>query len=272
VCETQRPQYPNSNIGLDLAIPMVSYCYAYSLLYDGFALSERADIERWVRDMAGKIRFGHEAWIQANYFGGQDFNNHLSAHVMALAIIGYTLRDQAMIDYAIDSPDNPRDWGEMVDGAILMPTQPQATHGPGAQWDQKEIEAGEIYDRTRISQGKGLGYSLVNLKDLTFTAEVARNNGLDLYSHTGPYGENLKVSYDYFSNYVIAKDPSALAGGYYTEETTAPGEAVALYEMVYRVWPDDPKIEAVLRSCDRVVDQHAFLGWTVVLTHGMPVE
>ena len=262
-----------AGLGLNVGILATAFCHAYSLAHPIMTADDREAMDAWLRFLAGEIKEGHRAWVEHNYYSRQLYNNHLSGHNLGLAAIGFLLRDQSLIDYALDSPDNPRDFKEMVNGAILMPGKPPSQFAPGDR--SRTAEPGEIYDRYRIvtirrGKGYGLGYALLHLKMLTQTAEMAYHNGIDLFAYTGPHGENLKLAFEYYADFLIQRDAS-IKGGYYTNNML-PLSSVHIYEIANRRYPGTPKITEVLAKCNRVVSDNELFGRTAVLTHGLSVS
>jgi len=88
------------------------------------------------------IKEGIQRWETNDDFGGQEFQNHHVSHVLGLALIGSALRDRELIQFALDSPENPKDFRELLDGLILMPGD--TPHG-GLRG--KPLHPGEIQDR-----------------------------------------------------------------------------------------------------------------------------
>jgi len=261
-----------AGLGLNVGILATAFAHAYSLAYPAMAERDHAHMEKWLRFLAGEIKEGHEAWVKHNYYSRQLFNNHLSGHNVGLAAIGFALRDRALVDYALDSPDNPRDFKEMINGTLLMPGKPASQFAPGDR--SRECAPGEIYDRYRVAtirkgKGFGLGYAFVHLALLTQTAEMAYHNGIDLFSYTGPHGENLRLSFEYYADFLVADD-SSIKGGYY-RNNMVPLNSVYIYEIANVRYPGTPKILEVLLKCNRLVDNPALLGRATVLTHGRSV-
>jgi hypothetical protein len=257
------------NRGLVVARATTTFAYAYSLLYDYFEQDDREILEDWFRYQAGIIYNAHKLWIDNDYFGQQDYQNHLSAHIMGLAIIGYVLRDEAMISYAIDSPLNPRNFKNMIAGAILMPGDQVHRRDP-----DKTPKSGEVYDRyrtyTNASGPRGLHYAHINSKFLTIVAEVAYNNGRNLYRYFGPNGESLELVYEFYADFYITGD-SSIKGGYYLGETVSLSD-VHMYELASRRFPNSAKICEVLEKCNRLVCDYEQFGWTSVLIYGLLME
>jgi hypothetical protein len=264
-----------AGLGLNVGLLAVDTANAYSLVWDHLSDQERASTERWLRFLAGLIREGHEAWIENDYYGKQDFNNHLSGHNLGLAAIGFALRDQALVIYALDSPDNPRDWKEMHNGAILLPSKPnkqQLWHGdPTLTRGAAPPVAGEIYDRYRVvtvrkGHGCGVPYAFFHQKMLTETAEMAWQNGIDLHAYVGPHGENLRLTYEAYAPYLLKQKPFAPTG-YYAGNRVYESQ-VHMYELANLRYPSSPQICQVLATLDRAVNHQEAFGWTAVLLYG----
>jgi len=264
-----------AGLGLNVGLPAMDVAHAYSLVWEHLTPRERATTERWLRFLAVLIRDGHEAWIENDYYGKQDFNNHLSGHNMGLAAIGFALRDQALIGYALDSPENPRDWKEMHNGAILTAAkrnEDQLWHGDVTLTKGAAPPAtGEIYDRYRVvtvrkGRGCGMPYAFFHQKMLTQTAEMAHQNGIDLYGYTGPHGENLRLTYDAYAPHLLKQEPVARSG-YYVRNRVYESH-VHLYELADRRYPVNEQIGKVLHTLNRAVLAHEAFGWTSVLLYG----
>ena len=259
--QTGKP-YPiyDADLGLMAGVPMIFYSHAYTLMVDELSEQERADIRLWMDKVARKLKTWHLAWTANNYYGDQLFNNHLSWHIAAIGNIGFALQDARMAAFAIDDPENPRDFKEMLAGAVLMPgDQTYDAHSDN-------ITAGEIYDRYRSKGHKGLGYAMYHSLALAYLAEAATNNGIDLYAYTAPGGENLLLPYLYYAEF-IEKNDSTLKNGLYTGDAV-PVKYVPLYDLINTRYPGHPEIRAVLKTHGHNVDlcngEHA---GTVGVTH-----
>lgn len=264
-------------LGLNLGGAATDWANAYALVYEHLTSSERSRAKRWLRFLADECLRGHDPWIESGYYGAQDYNNHITGHIMGMAAVGFALNDQEWIDYALQSDENPRDFYEMHDHAILMPTKPDSeqlwagdpTRGRGAVASQ----AGEIYDRYRtvtVRDGKGCGlpYAMFHKKMLTHIAEMAWQNGIDLYSHVGPNGENLESAYEFYADFMITADPS-IKGGYY-KNNKLHLNSLHMYELANLRYPGTPKIMEALARQDRVQFDHEVFGWTACLLYGEP--
>jgi hypothetical protein len=264
-----------AGLGLNVGLAATDMAIAYSLVWPHLAPELRADAETWLRALAPVIIDGHRAWIDNDYYGHQDYNNHLTGHNMGLAAIGFAAKEPDLVRFALDSADNPRDWKEMHDGAILLaeaPLEDQLWHGdPTLTRGAAPPVSGEIYDRYRIvtirdGRGCGLPYAFFHQRMLTLTAEMARQNGIDLYGYTGPHGENLRLTFQAYAPFLLRGEP-VVRRGYYSGNRMFPRQ-VALYELAARRYPSEELIGRVLTECDRVVHDDEFLGWAAVLLYG----
>jgi hypothetical protein len=248
--------------GLVIGRVMTVFCYTYSLLYPYLNAEDVQELRTWFSQSAMLILKGRKAWIDSNYYNTPgSANNHLAAHMMGLTAIGYALNDQEIIRYAIDSPDNPRDAKDMIELAILMPGDTVIKGAP-------QFHPGEIYDRYRIYENKGLTYALLNLRFLTAIAEMTeRNHDLNLYEFVGTRGETLEISYDFYADFFITLD-TAIKGGYYSAEPVNKTD-LALYELAHRNYPDNSKFKQLLEMRYRVAYENQIFGYSLVLTHGL---
>jgi len=186
-------------------------------------------------------------------FGGQRWQNHLGCHCMGLLCAGYALGDAATVRFALDHEDNPHDFKSLLAGAILMPGD-RDRHGV----DPAGIRPGEIYDRYRTVQGKGLMYSFLHLRFLLNAAEIALHNGRDFYDYTAPGGENLLLPFRFLGE-TLLDGPEALEGTYYENHEGEQARIAAgltrqwypnLFLVGRRRYPDDPIIAEVCRQAD----------------------
>ena len=257
-----RRDYPywDADLGLLGGVPFVFYAHAYTLVYPELTAEEIKDIRLWLTKVGFRLKYWHLAWTANDYYGNQYYNNHLSWHNAAIGAIGFALQDNRFAAFAVDSGENPRDFKEMLAGAILMPGDD--THDA----HKDTIAAGEIYDRYRSHEHKGLGYAMYHGMALTYLAEMAYNNGVDLFSYTAPGGENLFLLYSYYAEF-IEKDDSSLKNGLYKGDSV-PTHYTHVYDWVNAHYPGHEEIEAVIKTHNRGLENkgehHAA---TIGLTH-----
>jgi len=289
--ETKR--FPNSGMDTSRGIATLLYAYDYLYNYPGFSTAEKQSVEDWFRAVLPSIQTGIDRWDayykpsatdprgyeestnpDDQYFGRQYYQNHLSAHTMGYLDIGYVLGDQALVQFAVDSLENPRDYLELFEGVVMMVGDPDIFAGDTMDPPPQD---GEIYDRYRHIENKGLAYAHLTLSEMTAMAETLFANGIDLYSRRGTYGETLEYPFHFYADFWRTQDAS-IKGGFYTGETVPMGSydgLVAIFEVANRRYPGNPEIEDLLNSVDRrQIDQGGDLGTYFcypVLTHAAPL-
>jgi len=266
-------RYPNS--GMEIPRSTIQIIWAYDLLYNHplMTASVKANFESWLRVLQAVVEEGIHRWEINNYFGGQYYQNHLASHTMGLLMIGYALGDRALVQYAVDSPDNPRDLVELIAGCVLMEGDAQYYYDP-AQWP---VHDGEIIDRYRHVQVDdegnwtpyGLSYSALTLNLLLLSAEMTYLNGLDFYSYTAPGGENLKLPFEYYAEFYTTEDVCAKDGFYCGEKISR--TAVGFFELANKRYPDNPAITKYLNSVGRSKLRTDYIGFPA-LTHGEGID
>jgi len=269
--------------GLVVARVMVPFTDAYAMLYSEFSAADIATIHEWFEDSVAVILASKEFWrtgtqicdygaacvnYTAPWLGGQQFSNHISAQNMGLLALGYALADGDLVDYALDDPTNPVNLEKLVDGVILMDSSDAWASDPTNTLSWPAVEQGEVYDRFRAGEYKGLGYTHINLRFLTVQADMAANNGdgTDWFAYTGADGENIVLPYDYYAQFLMSGDNSS-GSGYYTG-SGVDYNLLPLYEIAHREYPANTAIIEVLESFDRVAFDAEMFGWSLLLTDG----
>lgn len=281
-------------MGLVIGRVVPIFADAYAMLWDDLPGAERTQMEQWFRKMAkatmisrnifryetetcdyGVCRYRGEP---GTYLGGNYFSNHLSAHNLGLLAIGAALRDRAMVQEQLDSSKNDKDLKELINGAIVMPDdlgggvangdlyKGDPTYTDGAPLP----EPGEIWDRSRTGQGKGLHYTFLHLQLLMLQADIAKNNGSrNWFTYVGPRGENLELPFKIYDDFVLTADPGARTGYYVASALEY--NLVPLYELAHREFRKNADARKVLESFDRArfIDDHQTFGWTLPLTDGL---
>lgn len=281
-------------MGLVIGRVVPIFADAYAMVWDRLPSEERTLMEQWFGKMAeatmisrnifktethtcdyGVCRYRGEP---GTYLGGNYFSNHLSAHNLGLLAIGAMLRDGRMIQEQLDSPKNDRDLKELINGAIVMPDDlgAGAANGDLYKGDPTYTEGaplpvpGEIWDRSRTAQGKGLHYTFLHLQLLVLQADIAKNNGKrDWFAYVGPRGENLELPFKIYDEFLMTADPGA-GTGYYVASAIE-YNMVTLYEIAHREYPTNPDARKVLESFDRAgfTDDHQTFRWSLPLTDGL---
>ena len=262
-------RFPNA--GMDVARSMLPFVVAFDLLRGHPSLNDerRQRIESWFRALVGVVKQGIARWEENGDFGGQHFQNHHVAHTLGLAIFGAALGDDGLIQLALDSPDNPKDFHELLDGLILMPDD--TPHG-GLRG--KPLNGGEIQDRVRTNHGNGLTYCHLSLTLMLYTAEVlGRASGEDCLQATAPGGETLSLSAAFYSDFFRLRN-ARLNGDYYFRDHSAIQNHrpyFGTFEVALRHWPTIPNLRAIVRSSDRARTPRSWLCYygLPVLTHGV---
>lgn len=277
----ERRQYPfnlsepSHSAGLVIARVVVVFADAYALLYDKFDASEREQIDRWLRSLADAIQVSRRIWVHGQlpgrptpYLGRQNFNNHLGAHTMGLAAIGYALADDALIRYALRDPANPRNLKTLIDGAIVSSRRDLYHGDPTLTQGAPNPQRGEVYDRYRTTEGKGLGYCHIHLRFLTLTALMARNNGdsFDYFAYSGN-GAGLEAAFNFYSDFLLSGNTAARTG-YYREDHGVDFGLLGVFEVASRIYRDNDLIRMVLCARQRVRFDSETFGWTAPLVHG----
>ncbi|MEI7900526.1 MAG: alginate lyase family protein [bacterium] len=138
--------------------------YAYDYLYNDLTPAERTVVESWFRDMLPVIRSSIDRWnapferssgdprgyvessnLDNIYFYGQLYQNHVVSNTMGWLLFGYALGDQELVQFAVDSKDNPRSYLNLFEGNILM----SGETSPDSDTMTPAPQDGEIYDRSR---------------------------------------------------------------------------------------------------------------------------
>lgn len=257
-----------AGLGLNVGVAAWYWSELYCLLWPELTEKERDRTSAWLRFLAELIEEGHRYWIDNDYYNEQDYNNHLSGHLVGLAAVGYALQDPKLIAYTYESPKNPRDYREMLHGTILMPSK-----GRGQFWrsdPSKTTQPGEIYDRYRVltkrgGKGHGLAYAMMHLRMLIILAEMAHAHGTDYYSHAGPNGENLLLPLEHYSSFYIARSP-AVKGSYHA------GDRLFMHNLpVFTIgasrYPDSKPIRDVLAANADIILPSDELGYSVHLIY-----
>lgn len=260
---------PNGGYGMYLARVMWPFFVTYDVIKDKNVLTAEEDavVVAWFRNIEKTIKSCINFWHNNDYLNKQEWNNWLIAHMWGLVSIGYALDDASLVQFAIDSEDNPRDFYELIQGCIFMegdtPCVREKT-GKGI------VETGELYDRYRHDTAplKGLQYTALQLQELSCAARTCYNNGIDMYAYTAPTGENIRLCYDYYADYYATKDCS-LHNGYYAGEDsriTLAGDMQGLFELGYNAYPESTQILKVINAIpkreENKVQMHDQLGYT----------
>lgn len=278
------PKIAYPNLGMMVARSTFPFLYAYDLLMADNLISKKTQqrFTEWMRICEKRIKEGAKRWEDNDYFDKQYFQNHLVGDAMGLLGIGIVLNDTELAQYALCSKDNDRDVVELIEGLILMKDQAPYYHEP----IKKPTQTGEIMDRYRHYEiggqwqdyvthpNRGLQYAGLSTILLVINAEMARNNGVDLYQWRAHSGENIKLPLDFYADFYITKDAS-IKGGFFTGENSwinaNNSTTYAIWEVAHKRYPSEKKFAEVLKSNKRGSQELHILG-PVLLTHGTNVK
>ena len=260
-----------ANSGMDVARGLLPMVAAYDLLCDHPTLTPKRQerIEAWFWALADVVKEGARRWEVNDDFGDQEFQNHHAAHVLGLVLLGAVLHDDELIQYAVDSPDNPKDFKEIVAGLILLPGD--APHG-GLR--NKPLHAGELQDRHRTNEGAGLTYCHLSMTLLLYTAEVlTRVKGDDYLNWKAEGGECLRLPTTFYSDFFRLRDARINGDYYFRDHRNIQNNQpyLGIFEVALHHWPDVPNLRAVVRSTDRARVPRSWLCYYALplLTHGV---
>ena len=240
---------PSTGAGMYLARGFFPFFVVYDILMgtEYISAAQETVIRAWFTNVVRHIKASINAWENNDYFNKQYYQNHLAAHVWGLVSLGYVREDISLVQFAIDHEDNPRDFYEMIQGAIFMegdvPCHRESSGAPA-------VRTGEIYDRYRHDTAplKGLQYTNLTLQCLSAAARTCTNNGIDMYAYTAPTGENLRLAYEFYAPFYVQLK-SDLEHGYYAGEDdriSKAGDIRGLFELGYNAYPDSEKIKSVI--------------------------
>lgn len=238
---------------------------AYDLLLNTGLISQatKTKVQAWFRQIEKQVKDGEQVWIDNDYFSKQYYNNHLVAHTMSLLAIGCALDDPALIQYAVDSEECPRDVRELITGMIMMTGDRDCV-----RITNQPKEAGEIMDRFRhvTDGGRGLQYASLVLNLFSPIARICTHHSWNLFNYTAPTGENLQLSYNYYSDYWRTKN-SYIKSGFYGHpqedlRLASPADWIGNFEVGLRYYPTSQQLINVVGSYNRSTQHIDLLGYT----------
>ena len=164
---------------------------------------------------------------------------------MGIVAAALVLEDNGLLDYALSPDKNPACFSAMITHGILM-------EGDDVWYRDTDsnFRPGEIYDRYRVvsKPSNGFGYSMYHLKFMTHTALMLYNNGVDYFSYYGENGENMKLSFKVYADYLILNDAS-LHGGHYTGNSLTRDNAYSTYLIANYIYNDET-ISSVVKALE----------------------
>jgi len=258
----------DNGIALKIARATFPFVCAYDLLLTSGVFSEvdKDQIAQYFRMIEAKVKQGIQDWDNNDYYNKQYWNNHLVSHAMSLLAIGIALDDASLIRYIVDSDECPRDVLELHRGLILMPDDADC-----ARVTNLPKEAGEIMDRYRhiTASGRGLQYATLTLHLFSPIGLMCKNRGWDLFQHKAPTGEELLLSYNYYSDYWRTKD-SGIKWGYYGPHAqedarlNKPDDWIGVFDLALGQFPDSQPLKDVVASYNRTGHHMDLLGFTAL--------
>jgi hypothetical protein len=257
--------------GLVIGRTMSIFADGYALLHYSLSDHERARVENWLSAKVPIIHESRDIWVsgtyenfQPPYLNEQFFNNHLGAQTMGLLAIGYATGDESLVHEELRGAANPRDFETLLEGVILMPGDALYKGDPSLTGNAPPVQAGEIYDRYRISGGSGLHYAHLHLRLLTLMALMADNNDdADYFDHVTEGGEHLLVSFQFYGAFAVEGRSDARTG--YYEGSPVDWDMLGLYELAQRYYPEEVEILEPLELRPRVRRDRETFGWTAPL-------
>lgn len=280
--------YPSAgsphSAGLVIGRVIPIFADGYAMLWSCMTWEERQLVEKWFTHMLEPIRESRQIWETADelcdygnpcaswpspWLNQQFYNNHLGAQNMGIMAIGFATGDKRVATEALRHPHNPRNLKDLLEGVILMEGDTPFHEDPTLTGGAPAVQDGEIYDRYRVTEGRGLHYAHIHLRFLVLQADMAANNhiGRDWFSYVGSHGENIKLPFEFYSQFLLTGDSGA-RGGYYTGSAVDYG-LFPLYEIAVKQYPKSQAIRHVIESFDRLIEDTETFGWTLPLTDGV---
>lgn len=140
-------------------------------------------------------------------------------------------------------------------------------------WRNKSFD--DLEDRGTFQHERwrnaGLEYSQYKMKALILTAEIARYQGVDLYSYDADgQGPSLRRAYDHHVQYFLDYSKWQWDADFVDFNASDLAAAASHYEIAYSYWQDADHL-AVVQEAGRPVRDRRILGWTS-LTHANRFE
>lgn len=194
--------------------------------YDGWGMSARGAVKRWIKAMLAPQR-------ELMFFNGREmYNNWEGIRLVYLARGALALDDIELLEYVFGR------YGQIL---------------PMMMTDEGELPRETM--RTR-----SMHYTLSALNHVTDIAEIARQYGIDLYD-LSVNGRFLKKAIDYAAHYLLHIDqwPFEQIKPLNEEFSKSGNSAFAVFEMAFNRWGDRRYIEVIDAWGGRPVDGHATL-------------
>lgn len=207
---------------IDISITMPSLFYAADLIwnYPGWNDTEKNAFKAWTKELIVSAK----TWQR-----DQNYENWRLVLISSASIIA---DDSANRTYAFNK------WKELIPNQINT--------------------KGQMF--LELDRGISLTYSTYALNAMIQTAEIARHNGVDLYSYRIQDGRGLELALDYHAPYVT--NPSTWP---YTQATSYSGDNAALYELAYSFKQKSSYMD-VITKWGRPMYENRVMG-SITLTH-----
>ena len=217
------PRYPNTQSRIELSITMPGLFYGADLIYEypGWNPAEKALFLQWVDEFTSDAR--------TSWSGSNNFENW---RLVVVSTGGALLKDQDHLDYAFER------WRNLIsdqigsDGRIL----------------------------TELNRTRSLEYSTFAMNAMTQTAEVARQQGVNLYDYVDENGRGLELVFDFHASYML--DPTQWP---YEQVTPYDGENAAIMELAFSFKQKQQYLDTIL-AWGRPMYEDRVMGITT-LTH-----
>lgn len=224
------PHYTTWQGIIELSITMPGMFYGADMIYNypGWNENDREDFLQWVNDLG--VKFTTLSSVPDN-----NFDNWRCVLVGSAGVLTHDagLMNFAFNRYKYNVPRHIDDYGHMI-----------------KEW----------------GRGSGLGYSTYSMNALIQVAEIANNQGINLYAYDS---SRLKLAYDFHAPILASTDPTAawIAATGKSQVPDYNGDNVASYELAYNYWRD-VDYEAVINRWGRPMYDGRTMGGTT-LTHGV---
>lgn len=300
----EKKTLPNHGLRLAMSAPLLE-AYDITLASGKWSAAEKEAAAKWLRIIGEGGKHSLKVWAtpyefdedaghhvvsddpKMHYFGNQVYQNHLSADLVNIARVALILGDEKLLQFAVDHPDNERDFCDMIQYAILREGDEtfifdHCQRKPGHKRYEGYIrikervkeranpQNGEIYDRYRILGQKGLTYAFMHSYLLGRMADLLAPHGLDFFEYTAPTGENLKQVYDFYAPFLLTGDIRVYGGFYETPgdrtrlETYMLPNWSSMFEIPAKHYPKTKEYRAILSRIDRATPYDGL----ILLRHG----
>lgn len=192
----------------------------------GWTSGDKEQVRAWLGTFGRDLRDGFKP--------GTCITNAKWFHLEGIAATGAVAGDQSLLDFAFAS------YRRYLDSATCGGRRVISSSG---FFDHEMRRFAEAGDETWYYAG----YSMLGLVRL---AEIARNQGVNLYDYTTPDGRSLRLALDAHVPYLLGQKPWPHNGG----DVSYPilhREFMQAYELAYAHWPDPDYLAVLQRYGDK---------------------